>query len=498
MGSARWPQRSMEIPDASQNARGSQQPSIRGLSNHAQPADAEWRKLIDILAEIEGDLGQSNEISKTTLQRVTRAAREATLVTRDLWSQANRGGTPLETRIEKTIERTIEKTIQQTIEKRLRGIEKLLQSPQGSIASSKPTYASVVSQSSRGSTTFLEERPTIRIRIPEEGDKTREEILAITRKHIPDAFAVRRLRSGDTEVQMQDQLAKDKALNREQPEDFTILRSDYPVEIPGVPLDLRIACGKNADNAELIRAICAGSKPILPNLAINDIRWLHSEKQQANSRRSGKTRGTVILHLATQEMQHEAVRKGIVIQAEFFETRLYHSGLQIKQCFNCSAWGHTQSACGKQAKCGECAGAHQSRDCPKERVACANCGRAHRSWQKGSCKVFTAYKESIEAKRTVLLHRSLGIRSNPARPLSPVIQNDGFKIVQNKKRGRSPATALVTQQKRGPGRPSFTEIAARDRAQSTLSFNKGNANAPQEGSDEEEDVNMSGTEPSRS
>ena len=83
------------------------------------------------------------------------------------------------------------------------------------------------------------------------------------------------MRSNDIEVYVPDQGTKDATLNMEQPEGIKILRQDYPVEVPGVPLTLRIAGGKDADNTALIRSITADSARILPGVAINRIRWIN-------------------------------------------------------------------------------------------------------------------------------------------------------------------------------------------------------------------------------
>ena len=55
-------------------------------------------------------------------------------------------------------------------------------------------------------------------------DKTPAEILTEARKYIPGAYAVRPLRSGDADVMVPDQTAKDRAMARIDIEEFKILR----------------------------------------------------------------------------------------------------------------------------------------------------------------------------------------------------------------------------------------------------------------------------------
>ena len=133
------------------------------------------------------------------------------------------------------------------------------------------------------------------------------------------------------------------------------------------------------ENGEVIKEICTATKKIIPGININRIRWIHDEKGHEARLKDGRKRGTVIASLPTQAMQLEVTRKGLVIRAEFFEARLYSHSLEMKQCYRCQGWGHTQTACGKQERCGECAGSHPIKDCLKERVSCVNCGKAHKA-----------------------------------------------------------------------------------------------------------------------
>ena len=57
------------------------------------------------------------------------------------------------------------------------------------------------------------QRTTIRVRLQEAQGKSPPELLAAVKPAIQGAYAVRQLRSGDVEVMMTDQNAKDKALN---------------------------------------------------------------------------------------------------------------------------------------------------------------------------------------------------------------------------------------------------------------------------------------------
>ena len=59
---------------------------------------------------------------------------------------------------------------------------------------------------------------------------------------------------------MTDQNAKDKALNQGEIAGCKVLRQDYPVEVPGVPLAMNIKYGKVVENGEVIKEICMATK----------------------------------------------------------------------------------------------------------------------------------------------------------------------------------------------------------------------------------------------
>lgn len=292
-------------------------------------------------------------------------------------------------------------------------------------------------------------KTAVRIRVEGAKDMQPAQLLMRAQKHIPGAYAVRQMRSNDTEVFVQSATQRDVALNMAEIEDFQVLRQDFPVEVYGVPLRTKIEGGKYANNTTLIREMESSTAVRIPGLKINKIRWMHDGKEIERAKTNGRTRGSIVLSLPTEVLQKQVVRHGIVINAMLYSAQVWSPRAQAKQCYNCSQWGHTQASCGKAARCGECAGAHQTRDCPRKRVSCVNCGKEHRSWQRASCRTFQAYKGSVQKARFELLERTAEIR----RETSPIIvsqtasattDDQGFTLVTNRK---------VEPQKRGPGRP---------------------------------------------
>ncbi|KAI1002372.1 hypothetical protein K3495_g5829 [Podosphaera aphanis] len=128
----------------------------------------------------------------------------------------------------------------------------------------KPTYVAVAA--------VPESRSAVRIRIPQAEGMKPAELLSIAKQKIEGAYAVRQMRSNDTEVFLQSTAQRDAALSMEQPENFKILGQDHHVEVMGVPLSTKINGEKDAKNEDLINSICHATRARIPSLAINRIR----------------------------------------------------------------------------------------------------------------------------------------------------------------------------------------------------------------------------------
>jgi hypothetical protein len=112
---------------------------------------------------------------------------------------------------------------------------------------------------------------------------------------------------------MIDQKIKDQTLNQQEIDGCKILRQDYPVEVPGVPLSMDIQNRKSPENEAIIRNICQANKRIIPQIEIQ----VAAQRQLKRKKKGGKTarlgRGTVIISFPTQALQHEAIRKGVIV-----------------------------------------------------------------------------------------------------------------------------------------------------------------------------------------
>lgn len=148
-------------------------------------------------------------------------------------------------------------------------------------------------------------------------------LLSRAKEHIPGAYAIRKRRSNDTEVFVASASQRDAVLNMPQPENFQILRQDYPVEIPVISLSVKIEGGKNSNNASINQDIIAVTNVRVPGIQINRIRWLHDGKENLWAEKNGNTRGTVIMSLPSEALQKDIVRKGIVLNSTLFSAQMW-------------------------------------------------------------------------------------------------------------------------------------------------------------------------------
>ena len=147
--------------------------------------------------------------------------------------------------------------------------------------------------------------------------------------------------------------------------DARLLRRDFPVEVLSVPLShAPIAFQKGASHAEIIQALQSDLQKTVLCAEVTRVSWIYGKKSW-EPKKGGHVpeRASLILYLSKEEDQTQAVSKGVVIHGEHHMAFLYHSRLQIPQCFHCSQWGHTQKSCRARVSCGFCAQRHNTRDC---------------------------------------------------------------------------------------------------------------------------------------
>jgi hypothetical protein len=357
------------------------------------------------------------------------------------------------------------------VEERLKAIEESIKAIQKPAGTGQASWAAIAAGSrgdagSEHATPIA--RPFIRATLAQAKGMNNQEILKEIKKTIPAAAAIRVLRSGDIDIAVPDEAIRDRAQGIPPTQDLKIHRKDFLVEVPGVPMSIPVAEGRQASNETLANRIREASKSLSPGLQITRITWLYSEKQLSRMRQEGKPRGSLLVGLATEEMRRIAVQGGLVINAQLYDVRLFERSLTKTQCYNCQQWGHTQIACVKKARCARCAGPHQTRDCKEKRVSCANCGKGHSAWQMRQCGSYQRYHEDIQRKRVTLQAQTTRIRAaSPKHYQQPLEQGSGWTTI-SRKRGREDSPRGEVQ--RRVGRPSNIEQAARDPNQGRISL----------------------------
>ena len=154
---------------------------------------ANWQKMKEILKEIAESLTGVQEagVRDEIRSKVTLAERVADAIYGRAASQAQNG-------IAKTI-KEMDKKIDALV--KMEGTQKAR------------SWAEIAAVHASRITPPTAQRTAVRVRLPEAKGKTPTELLEAVKPTIQGAYAVRQLRSGDIEVMVPDQNAKDRALN---------------------------------------------------------------------------------------------------------------------------------------------------------------------------------------------------------------------------------------------------------------------------------------------
>ena len=367
------------------------------------------------------------------------------------------------------MEKKIEQRVQEVVVKKLdhltdicKGIK---ENTAGKTAGTKPSYADVTASHPPPLRPPPPPRPILRTHIDGANKSSAVDILTSIKKSFNHAIAVHKLPSGDVDIRFDTQAHRDAAAGRPSPPGVTVFNKQYLVEIPSVPITVRVRNHRQADNTEVCKEIEKASLKSCGTFKTKSIRWLHDPEKQGSK---AKTRGSLVLGVASEAEQKSMVQGGIVIGGEYYAARFFESALVYKQCFRCGQWGHKQGACARKPVCLQCAGSHDTRTCKEDRVVCGNCGKGHRAWQREPCPVFQRYRETIAQRRGTLRMASEACRSPNWHPAlqAPEAQ------VKIKRQGRKRAATSEAHEapRCGVGRPRHIEVAARDASQSRLAF----------------------------
>lgn len=187
----------------------------KGRGNQKTDEVAIWQALKADLISVKEDLEKEERVSSSFTQRLSNIIARVPHAT-----HANTNPLGLEARLER--------------------IETLLRAPKQppTQATSWAKVAATITRQAGAPEAILPARHTVRVQMAQTQGKSNEEILREVKKTITGAAAVRILQSGDIDVTVPDEAAKDRAQGLPSTEELKIFKRDYLVEVPSVPLSV--------------------------------------------------------------------------------------------------------------------------------------------------------------------------------------------------------------------------------------------------------------------
>ena len=119
---------------------------------------------------------------------------------------------------------------------------------------------------------------------------------------------------------------------------------------------------------------------------------------------------SIVLFTESPEDANNMIRMGLKTQdGRIHAAERYTPQCQIKQCYRCQGYGHKATVCTKAAKCGKCAGEHETRECNTEnpKPRCIHCNGEHPAWHT-QCPHRQNEQKRLEALR-VIIPRQFGV-----------------------------------------------------------------------------------------
>jgi hypothetical protein len=194
----------------------------------------------------------------------------------------------------------------------------------------------------------LQQRASIELRLEKKRtDRTKEtpeEQLARIQKAIPGAQAIitHPQSSEKISVLVSSAARRDQILQAgvQGLEGAKVIRRPRLVMVSKVSLHEAIKNRKCEENNKWMKKVQRRN----PGLVIERVAWLYTDKDLNRRRAEGKqTKGSIVMSLATEAMQHQVVRQGLLVRAKWHPASMWDVSLTDGQCFRCHQWGHSQS-----------------------------------------------------------------------------------------------------------------------------------------------------------
>lgn len=106
--------------------------------------------------------------------------------------------------------------------------------------------------------------------------------------------------------------------------------------------------------------------------------------------REGQLASKLVVEVNNPVAANEGIHFGLIWNGQIHTASILCREGRSKQCRKCQKFGHVQSLCPNQTKCGHCAGAHLTWECPSTQnkpvpTKCANCGSSEHRASSEKC-----------------------------------------------------------------------------------------------------------------
>lgn len=272
--------------------------------------------------------------------------------------------------------------------------------------------------------------------------------------------AARKLESGDLRIFASSDEAKEKLLAKDGW--IKVLGDTAKVVRPPTMVEVRFIPTNTELTTEWTQEAQHANGRFAPGLRILKVSW----KNKGALQMKAKKHTSVILRVEPEEAANLLIKKGIAINGRLHAVERYDAAFKATQCFKCQAYGHISTHCKREARCGECAGSHNTKECNKAEAVkkCANCRKDHTSWNKNCHIRQQAHQRAINAKLSTPGLYEQG-RKSPVEDTDgpPQFQFQTRKTANPRKRGRpsdgTPDGTPEPAERRRPGRPTNFERA---------------------------------------
>jgi hypothetical protein len=215
---------------------------------------------------------------------------------------------------------------------------------------------------------------------------------------------VKKLPSGNIIVQLKEQAGKEKLIRSQQwleqvAPSAKLVPDLFPVMVHGV----RINNINIVDQRQTNRKLEEQNRILHPNLKIVRTTWARGAGA------GGKARASLLVFTSSPEAANKVITEGLVEGGEVKLTDRFYTGCGLIQCFKCCSYGHIAKHCRIEARCGHCAGLHETRHCNDKTKTTCPCCKA-RGIRDNNHK---AWSELCQARRDVRAQISFRFANRP-------------------------------------------------------------------------------------